>query len=594
MRLTKPLAVAAAGALALSMAACGGNGGSNGNGNPSANQTYKQGGNAGAAKDATAKGPAQPIPNATGGGTVTVLYPSPDTGLATLDPSPGWSVTGNAIEQDLVARSLTTFRQDPKTGQMTLVPDLATDLGQHNANFTQWTFTLKSGIKYENGKPVTAQDIKYGIERSFDTGSLIGPGSQYSTEYFLDGDKYKGPYDKATKGQDYKGVTVSGNKITIKMSKPFPDMDYWGSFEAMGPIPSGKVSDPPKYGLHPWATGPYKVQSFQPNQQLVLVKNNQWDPNTDPSRHQYVDKWIMKFDQDPEKTDQIALSGNQASQTTITTSILAQNYADAKQKLGDRLVQGTQPCTSFLYPDYKKISNIKIRQAIGYAYPYQDAWAAAGEVVGVTRVPGNAILPPGLNGRQSYGPIDGQQVTHNTAKAKALLKAAGVKPHTYTLSWIYKKDDPQGVKASQQIEKAYQAAGFKTNPIGVTGSPYDTWTNPDDKINKSLNIRGVAWCSDWPSGLTFIPPLFQSNQLYNTGYFSEKSVDDRINQIPTMPLGQQAAAWGDLDKMIETKYYPAVNTGYLNVLMTYGSKIGNFQNDPNYGAPNYRDIYVKK
>jgi len=594
MRLTKPLAVAAAGALALSLAACGGGGGDNGNGPNGPQAKFTEAGAAGSAKDPSAKGPAQPIPNATSGGTVTVLLPSPDTGPSTLDPSPGWSVTGNAIQQDLVNRSLTEFRQDPKTGDMTLVPDLATDLGQHNADFTEWTFTLKDGIKYDNGKPVTAEDIKFGIERSFDTNLLVGPGSQYSAGYFLDGDKYKGPYDKSSKGQDYKGVTVSGNKITIKMAKPFPDMDYWGAFMAMGPVPTGKVSDPPDYGKKPWATGPYKVESFQPNQQLVLVKNDQWDPNSDPARHQYVDKWIFKFDQDPEKTDQIMLSDNAASQTTISTSLLAQNYAEAKQKLGDRLVQGPQPCTSFLYPDYKKITNIKIRQAIGYAYPYEDAWSAAGEVVGVTRVPGNAILPPGMVGRQSYGPVDGQQVTTDIAKAKQLLKEAGVKPNTYTLTWVYKKDDPQGVKASQQIEKSYKAAGFKTNPIGVTGSPYDTWLNTDDKVNKSLNIRGVAWCSDWPSGLTMIPPLTRSGQLYNTGYFSEKSVDDKIKTIPTLPAGQQAAAWGDLDKMIETKYYPAINTGYLNVLMTYGSKIGNFQNDPNFGAPNYRDIYVMK
>ena len=60
------------------------------------------------------------------------------------------------------------------------------------------------------------------------------------------------------------------------------------------------------------------------------------------------------------------------------------------------------------------------------------------------------------------------------------------------------------------------------------------------------------------------------------------------------PLDQQAAAWSDLDKTIETRYYPAINTGYSNSLFTYGTKIGGFANDPNYGAPNYRDLFVKK
>lgn len=51
---------------------------------------------------------------------------------------------------------------------MVLVPDLATDLGRHNANFTSWTFTLRPGVMFSNGRPVTPQDIAYGIERSFD------------------------------------------------------------------------------------------------------------------------------------------------------------------------------------------------------------------------------------------------------------------------------------------------------------------------------------------------------------------------------------------------------------------------------------------
>jgi peptide/nickel transport system substrate-binding protein len=583
--------VAAASALTLTLAACGGTGSSSNGGSTA---KYQQGGSAGSTKNAAAKGPAAPVPNAVSGGNVTVLLPSPDTGPSTLDPTGGWSVTGNSIQQDLVNRSLTTFMRDPKTGKMVLVPDLATDLGTHNADFTQWKFTLKPGLKYDNGKPISAGDVAWAVARSFDANTIAGAGTQYSTQYFLDGDKYKGPYDKSSKGKKYAGTSVSGSTITIKMKQPFPDMDYWGSFMAMGPIPQGTVSNPPKYGNKPWATGPYKVQSFSPNKELVLVKNTQWDPNSDPARHQYVDSWDFKFDQDPEATDQVSLSNNTASQTTITTNVQAQNYSDAKSKLGQRLVQGSSPCTSFWYPDYTKITNIKVRQALGFAYPYENSWSAAGEVVGVTRVPGNSILPPGLSGRQEYGPINGGQVTYDPKKAKQLLSEAGVKPNTYKITFVYKKDDPNAVKSKDQIVAGLKASGFVPNPLGVSGSPYDTWLNPTDKVNKSLNLRGVAWCSDWPSGLTFIPPLFQTGQLYNTGHFSEAAIDSKIKSIPSMPAAQQPAAWAALDKEVETKYYPAINLGYINNLFTYGSKIGNFNNDSAIGAPDYRDIYVMK
>src|SRR5690606_33622811 len=109
----------------------------------------------------------------------------------------------------------TTFRQDRETGQMVLVPDLATDLGTPNDDYTEWKFTIKDGIKYDNGKPVTAEDIAFGIARSFDGNNgtegagIAGAGTEYSAQYFLNGDKYNGPYDESTKGQEYDGVEVN-------------------------------------------------------------------------------------------------------------------------------------------------------------------------------------------------------------------------------------------------------------------------------------------------------------------------------------------------------------------------------------------------
>ena len=38
-------------------------------------------------------------------------------------------------------------------------------MGTHNANFTQWTYTLKPGLKWSNGTPITPMDVKYGVER---------------------------------------------------------------------------------------------------------------------------------------------------------------------------------------------------------------------------------------------------------------------------------------------------------------------------------------------------------------------------------------------------------------------------------------------
>ncbi len=584
MRRTKPLAVIAGAAL-FALAACGGSGSDSAN--PESNRTYT--GAAEVGKDPERQAPAADVEGATAGGTITVYLPG-DPGPDSMDPTDGWSVTGNSIQQALTSRSLTQYAKDPKTGEMVLVPDLATDLGSHNDDFTEWTFTIRDDAKWEDGSPVTADEIAWGIQRSMDSDTFpAGPGTEYSQTYFSGAGEYKGPY--TDKGKKWDGVSVDGQDVTIKMAKPFPDMDYWGAFMAMGPSPLGKASTPPDYGKHIMSNGPYKVESFRPQEELVLVKNDQWDPNSDPGRHQYADKWIFKFNQDQAKVDQIMLSDNTESQTALSNALGSNNYDRANTELGDRLIQQSAQCTSFLAPDYTKITDINVRKAIAYAYPYQDMWLATGEVPGVTRVPANSIMPPGMAGKHDYF-VDGEQFTYNPEKSKELLKDAGYEPGEFKITMIYYEPDPLAVAGQKVLVKGMEEAGFTVKGIPVQDSPYNIWLNPDDKLNKTLNLRGVNWCSDWPSGLTMLPPLVRTGAAYNTAQFSEKSIDDKMAEIPTMPLDDQADAWGAVDEEIGTKYFPIIPTAFRNDLYVFGSKIGNPTGDGQIGAPDYKDLYV--
>jgi peptide/nickel transport system substrate-binding protein len=586
MKRNKPLALVAGAAL-LTLAACGGSG-SNTDGTGSAGDDKKFGEQEGGSKDAERQGPATEVEGATEGGTVTVYLPG-DPGPDSLDPTDGWSVTGNSIQQALTHRSLTQYVRD-EAGQPVLVPDLATDLGTPNEDYTEWTFTIRDDAKWEDGKPVTAEEVAWGITRSMDSDTFpAGPGTEYSQTYFLDAGKYKGPYtDKGTK---WDGVSVNGQDITIKMAKPFPDMDYWGAFMAMGPAPLGNASKPPNYGQQPLSTGPYKIESFKPQEELVLVKNDQWDPNSDPGRHQYADEWVFKFNQDQAKVDQIMLSGNTDSQTAISTALGSDKYEQANSELGDRLVQQTSQCVSTLTPDYTKIDDINVRKAIAYAYPYTDMWLATGEVPGVTRIPANGLMPPGMAGKQDFQP-DGEQITYNPEKAKELLSEAGYEPGEFKITMIFYEVDPLAVAGQKQLTKGLEESGFTVKAIPVQDSPYNIWLDPDNKINKTLNLRGVNWCSDWPSGSTMVPPLAKTGAVYNTAQFSEPAVDEEMDRIASLPLEEQPDAWGALDEKIMTEYFPIIPTAFRNDLFVFGEKIGNPTGDGSIGAPNYKDVFV--
>src|SRR4051795_1104586 len=207
------------------------------------------------ATDATAKGPAPDVDGAKKGGTITVLSDvTPDT----FDPTNIYYVDGNQIGK-LFYRALTQYRLDGPDHKPVLVPDLAEDLGTKSANGLTWTFKLKQGIKYQDGRPVKAADYAYAIKRSF-AHDLYDAGPTYQQQFFLDGDKYKGPYGAG--GANYKGVeTPDDNTLVIHLAKKFDDLPYYAAFPMFTPIPQAKDTQK-NYEQHPMVTGPYQVQTY--------------------------------------------------------------------------------------------------------------------------------------------------------------------------------------------------------------------------------------------------------------------------------------------------------------------------------------------
>ena len=586
--------VTAFGALAvvnvLVLSACGGSGSS---GSPAGSGANVQGGNTGNGRDPTAQGPVT-ISGARKGGTVTVLTQG---GLAsTIDPSEIYYPDTSSIMSGLVTRSLTQYKYDPATRQMALVPDLATDLGTHNDSYTRWTFTIRPGVRWQNGQPVTAKEVAWGMTRCMDAATFpTGACQYYSNVYYKGGAAYKGPYTSGRK--TFNGIEVNGDKITILMAKPFPDMPYWGTFPANGPIPMGKVSDPKTYKNKPWSTGPYMIQSYSPSKELVLVRNKYWDPSTDPARTDYPDEYIFQTQQASEKIDQILLGDSGTGQTTLTyDNLLAPDFQQMQQKSSERLTLGSTPCTGFWAPDNRKITSKKIREALSWAFPYKDVILANGLIPGVTAISASNLMPPGLPGRTAYNVTGRTGFDNSSQKARQLLQQA----HAigYEIRFLFATDDPSNVKVKDVILKALTEAGFKATAVPTTTGNFDT---AREDPTENINVRSAGWCSDWPSGSTWIPAIYGStfpDQIHTLGSnlsaFSNKSVDSQINAIQSLRLDQQPAAWNSLDQTIAQKYFPLFTTWYAGVAMAHGSKIQGDFDDSTIGMPTWKDIWISQ
>jgi len=583
------VALSAAGALALS--ACGGDGDNEGDNEtpdaaPSATQ---EGGATGEAQDPTREGPRE-IEGAQEGGVVKLIDVTP---LETMHPSEIYYTHTYGIGSGLLFRSLTQYVIED--GKPVLVPDLATDNGTPNEDYTEWTFTIRDGVKYEDGTPVTAEDVKHGMESSMDLETFPESPGFYSQEYFEGGADYKGPY--TGKGATLDSIAVDGSTLTITMTKPFPDMPYWGAFPANGPIPTdGRADNPTQYANKPLATGPYKISEYTPKEKLVLVRNDQWDPATDPGRTQYPDGWEMDFTVPNEKIDELLLNDQGDAQNTLTfDDVLGTDYRKFQEQAPDRLVSGPTPCTRYLAPDYRTITDINVRRAIALAYPTRSVIKAGGLIEGVNRYPASTLLPPGTPGRVEYTTVEGLEPgTPDPAAAKALLEQAG--QVGFELKWYFISDDPDAVKAKDALVKGFEEAGFKATPIPST---LENYTTDRENPNNEQNLRIPGWCADWPSGGSWFPVLLKTEDVealgqisQNYALFSEPDVDQRIDDVLALPIDDQAAAWGELDKYIAETYLPLIPTTYDGVIQAHGSKVNGHENDPTIGMPTFKDIWL--
>ncbi len=586
MRWTKVLTVGAAASLGF-VAACGAPSATTNTPGGTADGSGAKPENASAALDPTAKGPAPEVPGAKKGGILTVAYASTP---ANLDPSDQF-YQDTAVIFSLTNRALTTFTL--RDGKAVLVPDLAEDLGTKSEDGLTWTFKLKKGIKYEDGSPVTAKDIVFAAKRSFDP-DLASNGPTYQKEFFKGGADYKGPY----KGdKNWNGVEAPDDStVVFHLEKRFETLPYFVSFNQFTPIPEAKDKKA-DYQLHPLATGPYMFDSYTPGTELTLKRNPNWDASTDPARNDYPDGFHFKWGVDTVKTQQAILASTGDDATTLNWDAIDSSLApQVETTKKDQFVEGPSSCVIVVNLDLTKITDIKVRQAIAKAYPFDAIHKASGDT-SHSFTPTSTLIPPQIPGRLDFT-VDGMNGKGNgdPEAAKKLLADAGYGPDKpFELIYYYTNDDPIAQKANQVRKQGFEKAGFKVTDIGVPSKERRALVGkPNGKYNMLQSPRG--WCFDWPSADSIIPPTVGSIALSQGGTtfgnFSDAKIDAEIKRIQQLSIEEQGPEWGKMDKWLMENYLLAIPDYNDKGNTVFGTKVKNVQNNPNKGITELNSIWI--
>jgi peptide/nickel transport system substrate-binding protein len=213
-----------------------------------------------------------------------------------LDPQRDGDREVQAFAQIFLQRSLNSLRYATPGNIAGIVPDLALTLGRPDRRRVTWTYTLRPHVRLEDGSPVTAGDVRYGISRLY-ARELRSRGLDHVRTLLAVPRTYPGPY-AATPSQQAafdRAVEASrdGMTLTFHLRRPAPDFDLIAALPAFGPVLRERDTRG-RYDRRPLATGPYRI-SRQSGQALVLVPNPTWSPATDALRRREAARVIVVF-----------------------------------------------------------------------------------------------------------------------------------------------------------------------------------------------------------------------------------------------------------------------------------------------------------
>jgi hypothetical protein len=167
--------------------------------------------------------------------------------------------------------TLVRYADQPGTAGTQIVPGTA-ELPKVSSDGLTYTFTMRPGAKFSNGQPITTKDIKYTFMR------LMAPKVNTGTGYYFLNVKGAADY-LAGKSTSLPGITTTPTTVTFHLTAADGAFLYKIALPTTCPVPAGTPMKPEETGALETqsASGPFKLQSYQPGRQIVMVFNKNYD-----------------------------------------------------------------------------------------------------------------------------------------------------------------------------------------------------------------------------------------------------------------------------------------------------------------------------
>jgi peptide/nickel transport system substrate-binding protein len=502
----------------------------------------------------------------------------------------------------LYATPLTTYESCSGSCSENIVPALATSLGTPSDGNRVWTFHIKSGVKFEDGTPVTTQDVKYAVERTFDRTVLPNGPSYFASLLAGNAATYPGPYkDRAKNLMGLTAVTTPNpTTIVFHLNQPFADFNYVVAFPQTAPVPPNKDTGA-NYQLHPLSTGPYMFQSYQLNKQYTLVPNPQWNPTWDPQVKQLASKIIVNLSVNAPDIDSRLLAGDiQMDQAGSGVQAAARAKILSSPSLK---ASSDDPVSGFMWFAYLNtkvapLNNVHCREAIEFAANKTNLQTAYGGPYGGDIA--HTAMPPNVTGYYDFDLYHAlSKPGGDIAAAKQQLALCG-HASGFTTNIAYRSDRPKELAAAQALQASLSQAGIKTTLKGyLSGSYYSTFAGVPAYVHShDLGIDFGGWGQDWPDAYGWGWGLFDGASIVSAGNaniseLNDPAINNMFNQLESATSAQASASISrqiDLAVMKDAVILPTV---YAKSLLYRNPSLTNVFVQDYYGMYDYGVLGTK-
>ena len=506
------------------------------------------------------------------GGTIRLVAVS---AAGTIDPHVNYTLQYWQLYQ-IIYDGLLGFKKGAGEEGFKIVPDLAEAIPQPADGGKTYTFKLRQGVKFSNGQDVTVKDVVASFQRIF---KVNGPTS---------GTFYNGIVGAGACLKDGGSCTLDGGVVgdesagTITFHLVAPDPEFFDKLA----VPHAAVlpADAPAedVGTSPIpGTGPYMIESYDPNKRLKLVRNpsfKEWSAEAQPDG--YPDEidydfgltdeaevtavengeadWM--FDQPP--TDRLGEIGSKYKDQVHISTLTAMWYA---------------PMNVNLAP----FDNLKARQAVNFAINRNALVKLFGGPVLASPV--CQILPPGFPGHVDYCPytkdLGATWSAPDMDKAKQLVSESGTAGQKVT---VIVEDTAVSRSIGVYLQSVLDELGYDTSVKAISPNIQFTYVQ---NTNNNVQISVSQWYQDYPAASDFLYVLFSCNSFHpgsdssvNIAGFCDQEVEAKMEKALQTAVTDPKAAnemWAEIDKQV-TDLAPVAELFTPKHVDFVSQRLGNF------------------